>query len=475
MTSQCEKRDENPPMKTANSGDFSVGSVKTNILRLAVPMTLAELIQVMYNIVDRIFIGHIPGTSSQALTGVGVTLPLITILIAFANLFGTGGAPLFSIARGAGDKDRARDLMGNTFALLLIAGGVMMGLIFAFKRPLLYLFGASENTYPYADAYLTVYLLGTFFSMVSLGMNGFINAQGFGMIGMLTVSIGAALNLILDPLLIFVLQMGVRGAAVATVISQAVSAIWVLRFLRSGKVMIPLEWKSMKLQGKLVRQITSLGISGFVMGATSSLVQIVCNKTLQIWGGSLGDLYVGVMTVINSVREIVLLPMQGLSSGAQPVMSFNYGAKQYGRVKEAIRFTTVICVIFSCAVWALLLLFPQMFMRLFNDEPMLIAKGVSAMRIYFFGIFLMALQMAGQSTFVALGYSKYAIFFSLLRKAIIVVPLTVILPYLFGLGTDGVFWAEPISNLLGGIACFVTMLCVVRGRLTRAQQTETTP
>lgn len=442
--------------------DFSKGSVAANILRLAIPMTLAQLINVLYNVVDRAYIGHIPGTSTDALTGVGLTLPVITIVTAFANLFGMGGAPLFSIARGAKEPEKAEKIMGNSFSMLLMSGSLLSAAGYIFRRPLLYLFGASDTTYPYAESYITLYLLGTLFVMISLGMNNFINAQGFGITGMLTVSIGAALNLLLDPLFIFVFRMGVRGAALATILSQGISALWVLRFLLGTKALVRLSAKSMALSLPLIKEITALGLSGFVMAVTNGSVQIICNATLQRYGG---DLYVGIMTVVNSVREVVTIPVTGLSNGAQPVMSFNYGAKKYSRVKSAIKLTTAFSIIFTFIMWALIFFFPHLFIRPFSSEAALIQEGVPAMHLYFFGIFLMALQFSGQSAFVALGKSKQAVFFSLLRKAVIVIPLTLCLPAVGGLGTDGVFLAEPISNLIGGGACFTTMMLTVWRRL----------
>lgn len=450
-----------------NTSDFSKGSVSGNILRLAVPMTCAQLINVLYNVVDRIYIGHIPHTSTQALTGIGLTLPVITIITAFANLFGMGGAPLFSIARGAGEEERARKIMGNSFSMLLISGVILAVLCFVFRRPLMYLFGASDVTYPYADAYLTIYLCGTLFVMVSLGMNNFINAQGFGVTGMLSVSIGAGLNLLLDPLFIFFFHMGVRGAALATIISQFVSAVWVFHFLTGKKAVLTLSPAYMHPDFFVVKNIAGLGLSGFVMSITNSSVQIMCNATLQHWGG---DLYVGIMTVINSVREIITMPVNGLTNGAQPVMSFNYGAGEYKRVKSAIRFTSISCIVFSLIAWALLFFFPHFFIHLFNSDPELIEKGVPAMHIYFFGIFMMSLQFAGQSTAVALGRSKQAVFFSLFRKVIIVIPLTLWLPNVAGLGTNGVFLAEPVSNFIGGTACFVTMLVTIWPMLGKKAQ-----
>ena len=290
--------------------DFSQGSIARNILNLALPMTLAQLINVLYSVVDRIYIGHIPHVSADALTGVGLALPVITVITAFANLFGMGGAPLCSIARGEHEEERAENVMGNSFTLLLISGAVLMTVCLMFREPILYLFGASDVTYPYADQYITIYLLGTLFVMTSLGMNNFINAQGFGKTGMLTVLLGAVLNIILDPILIFGFDMGVRGAAVATVISQGASALWVFRFLTGEKALLKIKRKSMRLKKKLVREITLLGTSGFVMSVTNGLVQIVCNAVLSRHGG---DLYVGIMTVINSVREIINMPLTGLT------------------------------------------------------------------------------------------------------------------------------------------------------------------
>ena len=443
---------------TSNENDFSKGSIVRHILSLAVPMTLAQLINVLYSVVDRIYIGHLPHASAEALTGIGLCLPIITIISAFANLFGMGGAPLCSIARGGHEEKRAQTVMGNSFSMLLVTGAVLMILCLALKRPILYLFGASEATYGYADDYITIYLLGTIFVMVSLGMNNFINAQGFGKMGMLTVLLGAVMNIILDPVLIFGFDMGVRGAAIATVISQGASALWVFTFLQGRRALVKLTRESMRLKVKLGKDITFLGTSGFVMSVTNGTVQIVCNAVLARYGG---DLYVGIMTVINSVREIATLPLNGLTSGAQPVMGYNYGAGCYKRVKSAIRFITAVGVVFSLILWAVVFLEPRFFLHLFTSEQELIEKGIPALQIYFCGIFMMALQFVGQSTNVALNRPKQAVFFSLFRKGIIVVPLTILLPMIGGLGTDGVFWAEPVSNVVGGTACFVTMLVTV--------------
>lgn len=448
--------------KGGNMNDFSQGSISRNILKLAVPMTMAQLINVLYSIVDRIYIGHIPHASAQALTGIGLCLPIITIITAFANLFGMGGAPLCSIARGGHEEKRAEKVMGNSFTMLLISGAVLMIVCLVFKEPLLYLFGASDATYLYAEQYISIYLCGTLFVMTSLGMNNFINAQGFGKMGMLTVLLGAVLNIILDPVLIFGLGMGFRGAAIATVISQGASAFWVFKFLTGRKALLKLTRNAMKPDPGLIKEITLLGTSGFVMSVTNGTVQIVCNAVLARYGG---DLYVGIMTVINSVREIITMPVTGLTSGAQPVIGYNYGAGCYGRVKSAIKFMSIGCIVFSLAVWAVLFFEPRFFLHLFTQEKELIEAGIPAMRIYFCGIFMMALQFAGQSTYVALNRPKQAVFFSLFRKVIIVVPLTLILPMIGGLGTDGVFLAEPVSNVVGGTASFVTMLVTVWPKL----------
>ncbi len=446
--------------------DFSQGSIARNILSLAIPMTLAQLINVMYSIVDRIYIGHLPDASAEALTGIGLALPVITIITAFSNLFGMGGAPLCSIARGAHEDEKAQRVMGNSMTMLMITGILLMLVFYLFKKPMLYLLGASEATFAYADDYLTIYLAGTLFVMLSLGMNNFINSQGFGRMGMLTVLLGAVVNLVLDPVFIFVFKMGVRGAALATVISQGLSAFWVLRFLTGRKALLRLTAGSMRLSAGLVREILILGTSGFVMSVTNGLVQMVCNVSLQRYGG---DIYVGIMTVINSVREIITMPVSGLTSGAQPVIGYNYGAGCYKRVKASIKFISVGCLAFTAVVWAALFLKPEIFLGMFTDEPEIIKYGVPAMRIYFCGIFMMALQFAGQSASVALNRAKQAVFFSIFRKVLIVVPLTLILPAAAGLGSDVWFWAEPISNLLGGSACFITMLLTIWPQLGEKQ------
>ena len=444
---------------TENQNDFSTGSVWRHIVALAVPMTIAQLVQVLYNIVDRIYIGHLPGASSLALTGLGLTFPVITIIMAFTNLFGMGGAPLCSIARGKKDDERAERIMGNTFFMLCITSILLMGVCYLFLKPILYLFGASTDTYPYARGYLEIYLMGTPFVMIGTGMNGFISSQGFARMGMITILLGAIANIILDPIFIFVFDMGVAGAAWATIISQFLSAAWVLRFLTGNKTLLKIKKVYTRPDKRILKEITTLGTAGFIMSATNGLVQIACNTTLREQGG---DLYVGVMTVLNSVRDVIMLPIQGVTSAAQPVLGFNYGAKQFGRIKKGIGFTSATCIIYTAIAWLIVILFPEPFIRIFNSDPNLLAKGVPAMYTYFFGFFMMALQFSAQSTFVGLGQSKQAVFFSLFRKVIIVIPLTLLLPNIAGLGVKGVYMAEPISNFIGGIASYVTMLFTVK-------------
>lgn len=448
----------------AHQTDFSRGSVYRNIMEVAAPMILAQLLNLLYNIVDRIYIGRIPKVGTTALTGVGICFPIISLVSAFTYLYGNGGAPLCAMERGRGNEEEAEKLMGNSFFLLLVTGVVLLILGELFYRPVLYLFGASDATFVYAREYIRLYLLGTVFVMVSVGMNPFINSQGFGNMGMVSVLIGAALNILLDPLFIFGFQMGVKGAALATILSQLCSAVWVMWFLTSKKAVLKLKISCMRLEAARVKRILGLGVSGFIMSFTNSLVQVACNATLQTYGG---DIYVGVMTVLNSVREICTLPVQGFTNGASPVMSFNYGEKAFERVKKAIWFVTAVCVSYTVLIWGALRLAPAFFIRIFNDSPELLEKAVPSLHIYFFGFCFMALQFTGQSVFVALGKSRRATFFSLLRKVFIVAPLTVLLPRVANLGVDGVFWAEPISNLIGGCACFITMLCTILPELRK--------
>ena len=450
------------------SSDFSTGSVKRRIIAQAVPLTLAQAVQLLYNIVDRIYIGHLPAVGSAALTGLGITFPVIVLIAAFTQLVGVGGTPLFSIARGRRDEQEAGAILGNVFALLLMASAGCFVVGYVFRRPILFAFGASEESYFFANQYLRVYLLGTAFSMLTTGLNGYINAQGFPKIGMATTLIGAVINIILDPIFIFTLNMGVQGAAVATVISQAVSCAWVLAFLTGKKAVIRLTRNRIRVNLARTKRIVTLGIPGFVMQGTNSLVSIVCNNQLQLFGETLmqggGDLYVGVMTVLGSVRELLSLPVGGIASGSQPVLGFNYGAGEYARVKEGIRFSALLGAVYTLLAWCVVMLIPRYMIGMFTDDAMTIEVGTRMLNIYFFGFVFMAFQFAGQSTFQALGRAKQAVFFSLFRKAMIVVPLTLLLPRI-GWGVEGVFLAEPISNAVGGLACFITMWRTVYRRL----------
>ena len=446
------------PQAAKKENDFSKGSVISNILKLALPMTLAQLINVLYNIVDRVYIGMIPENATLSLTGLGLCLPIISMVIAFANLFGMGGAPLCSIERGRGNKKEAEAIMGNAFVMMVAVGILLTILGLIFKRPMLYLFGASDATISYADSYITIYLLGNIFVMTGLGMNSFINSQGFGTVGMMTVLLGAITNIILDPIFIFVFHMGVRGAALATILSQCLSAIWILTFLTGKRAILKLRPSAMKLEGGRILRIVGLGMSGFTMAITNSSVQVMYNAMLQRFGG---DMYVGIMTVINSVREVISMPVNGMTNSSQPVMGFNYGAGEYGRVRKSIVFVSVACIIYTVIMWLFVHECPEFFIRIFNREGELVEAGIPAMRVYFFGFFMMSLQFSGQAVFVGLGKSKKAVFFSIFRKVIIVIPLILMLPTVFGLGTTGILMAEPISNFIGGVACFGTMLFTV--------------
>lgn len=437
--------------------DFSKGPVWKCVLAQATPMMLAQLVQLLYNIVDRIYLGHMGDENSLALTGVGLVFPIVAVITAFSALFGAGGVPLFSIERGAGNEEKASRIQGNSFALLLCSSVVLTILGYLFSKPILFAFGASADSYVYAAEYLRIYLAGTVFAMLSSGMNGYINAQGFPKIGMLSVVIGAVANIILDPVFIFYLDMGISGAALATIIGQALSAAWVVSFLFGKRIAIPLTTEMIRVEQGITKDICKLGTSNFVMSATNCLVQVACNSTLQSYGG---DLFIGIMTVTNSVREVFHLPMSGLSGGAQPVIGFNYGARAYDRVKSGIRFTTIVGVIYTMVSWLVVVSIPEFWFQLFSDDPQLLQSGVQMLKIYFFGFVFMSLQFAGQSAFLALGDAKHAILFSLLRKAFIVVPLTLLLPRV-GFGVKGVFLAEPISNIVGGLACYLTMRLTV--------------
>ena len=443
-------------------GDFSRGKVSRNILRLGLPMMLAELVHVLYSIVDRMYIGHMPEGGTVALTGLGLCFPLITLTGAFANLCSTGGATLATIARGEKRDEKAETIMGTAFTMLMAIGIFLSVVLYAAAPWTLRLLGGDEETLPAALDYFRIYVLGTIPVVISLGMNPFINAQGFPRVGMVTVMIGAALNIALDPLLIYTCGMGIAGAALATVISQTVSAVWVLAFLRGKRAVLRL--RQLTLDRKALSDIVRLGLTGFTFRVTNSLTQAIVNMTLKAWGGPLSTLYIGAMSLINSIREIVSLPNGGVVAGGQSVMSYNYGAKLYRRVSECIRFILVSGLAVNLVMWAVILLLTEPVMSLFTSDRELIATAAGCARIYFGAFPFMALQQTGQTTFVALNRPKHALVFSLMRKVVLVAPLTLLLPRL-GLGVNGVFWAELASQVIGASACFITMYLLVWRRM----------
>ena len=452
----------------AKQVDFSKGNVTQNIIRVAAPMLVAQVLNLMYNIVDRIYIGRIPGEGLLALGGVGLCFPFISLITAFTNLYGAGGAPLCSIERGRGNKEEAEEIMNTSFYLLVMTGGVLTILGSIFCSPILTLFGASDTSLPYALSYMRIYLLGTIFSMIALGMNPFINSQGFANVGMTTIFLGAAANIIFDPIFIFLFGLGVQGAAWATICSQILSAVFVMRFLTGGRAELCIRLKKKpSLCKSRVLDIVGLGSAGFVMQCTNSLVQIACNRMLRTFGG---DIYISTMTIINSVRQILDTPVLAITDGASPILSYNYGAKKYESVKKAIRVVTLVAIVYTAAVWVLILRLPEMFIGIFNHDDSLLTVAVPALRIYFFAFLFQALQYSGQTVFKSLNKKKQAIFFSLLRKVVIVVPLTFWLPYLGNLGATGVFIAEPISNVLGGSACFLAMICTIFPELSKERR-----
>lgn len=435
-------------------GNFAEGKISTNVLRLALPIMLAECVQILYNLVDRMFIGHIPGYGTQALTGIGIIFPLITIIGAFTNLCSYGGSSICSISRGEKNDRKAEEIMENSFTLLLIYGLAITIIIYLFQKPIFYLMGADDTTIGYALEYSNIYFLGTIFTLIATGMNSFINLQGFGTIGMLTVMIGAFLNIVLDPILIFVLNMGVRGAAIATVISQFVSALWVYLFLTSDRG--PLKLRKLSLNSDYVKQIHKLGISGFAFRATNSITQAVVNNTLNIFGGINASLYIASFSIINQLKEVAMLPLTGLTEGSKPVISYNYGAKEYERTEKTIWFMFKLCFLANVIFFLLFRYCTTAMVKIFSSDQDLINICVSAIRIYFSAYVMMTFQSASQHTFVCLNKPKFAVFFAIFRKLILILPFTIILPRI-GFGVDGVFYAEVISEIVGSMAAFITM------------------
>lgn len=443
-----------PPVK----GDFSQGKVSGLILRLGLPIMLAELVHVLYNIVDRMYIGHMGNGGTEALTGLGVCFPLITLIGAFANLCSTGGATLSTIARGQGDNERAERILSTAFTFLLLVGGFLSVLLFVTAPYTLRLLGGDETSLLYALPYFRIYVIGTIPVLISLGMNPFINAQGFPRVGMVTVILGALMNIGLDPLFIYVFQMGVMGAALATVLSQLASAVWVLAFLTGQKPVTRL--RRLGLDGTALKNVMKLGVTGFTFKVTNSVTQAIVNVMLKAWGGPLSQLYIGAMGLLNSMREIMSLPLNGVTGAGQNVMSFNYGAKRFGRVSESIRFILLGGLTLNTFMWAMVMFVPRPMVRIFTDDQDLIELTVRCARIFFGAFPFMAFQVTGQNTFVGLNYPKHALCFSLLRKIVLVAPLTLLLPGI-GLGVEGVFWAEFISQVCGSLACFTTMYFVI--------------
>jgi putative MATE family efflux protein len=454
--------------------DFSNGRITKNILQTALPMLVAQIVNLLYNIVDRIYIGRIPGTGSYALGAVGLCFPLIIIITAFTNLYGSGGAPLCSIERGRGNTEKASLILNLSYFMLTATSLVLILLGELLARPVLVAFGASAENLVYSLPYLRIYLLGTVFSMTATGLNPYINAQGFPGMGMLTVLIGAAANLVLDPLFIFVLGMGVEGAAAATVISQFLSAAFVFWFLRSDRAELKISLmkpSDFAASLPLAMDIISLGTASFVMQFTNSLVTMVCNSVLSSRGG---DLWISVMTTVSSVRQMLDIPVMAVGDGSSPVISFNYGAKKPGNVRKSILIMTLLGCSYTLVVWILILIRPSFFISIFTSDEELISMASPALHLYFFAFIFQALQISGQTAFKALNKKKHAIFFSIFRKVIMVVPLTLILHGLFGLGVRGVFMAEPVSNFVGGSACMITMLLTVWPELNAMEKDSST-
>lgn len=434
--------------------DFTSGSVPRTVFAVVVPLMAAQLVNLLYSIVDRVFIGHMPGTGALAMTGIGVCLPVISLISSFAMLYGSsGGAPIFAIEKGAGHTREASRIMGTSVLLALITGVALTVVCLLFCDPMLGMFGASPETLPFASDYMTVYVLGSTFVLVSLTLNSFISAQGYTGAAMAFVAAGAFLNLALDPLLIYGMGMGITGAAVGTVVSQGLSALLALGFAVRGAE-VRLTVADMGLDPGRVRRICTLGASGFMVMATTSMVQTVCNRTALAYGG---DLYVGVLTVMNSIRELFGTPLTGLMTGAAPVIGHNYGRGDWSRVRQAVNTITVFGLGFAMMVYVVVMLFPEAFVGMFTSDPDLYAAALPVVGVFFFGYFTVGLQFAGQCTFFGLARPRETMFFTLLRKVVLVIPLTLVLPHLFGLGVHGVFVAEPVSNIVSGVLCFVTM------------------
>ena len=415
------------------------------LFRLAVPTIAAQLINMLYNIVDRIYIGHMPGAGDLALTGVGVCMPILMFVSAFAALVSSGGAPRASIFMGRGDNAAAEKTMGSCFSLQLVVSLVITAVLLLFHRPLLLAFGASENTIGYAAAYMQIYALGTAFVQLTLGMNAYITAQGFAKMGMLTVLIGAVCNIVLDPIFIFLLHMGVRGAALATVISQGISCAWVIKFLSGPKSILRLKKDTLPIRMDLALPCIALGIAPFVMQGSESVISVCFNSSLLKYGG---DVAVGAMTILTSVMQFAMMPLQGLGQGAQPISSYNFGAKNVGRVKSTFRWLLAVSLTYSCTLWALIMLFPRMFAGIFTPDPALLDFAAKALRIYCGAMGLFGIQIACQMTFVSLGKAGSSAIVAIMRKFVLLLPLIYLMPHLMADKTVAVYTAEPVADVL---------------------------
>lgn len=453
---------------TQQLGSAPIGKL---LFKLAVPAVAAQIVNILYNIVDRIYIGHIPDIGSAALTGVGVTFPVLMIISAFSSLVGMGGAPLASIKMGEKDMDGAQRILGNAVLMLLIFSVVLTAVFLIFNEPILYTFGASKDTIGYAMEYMTIYVCGTIFVQIALGLNSFITAQGAAKTSMMTVLIGAIINIVLDPVFIFGLNMGVSGAALATVIAQAVSAIWVFCYLLSKRTKLRISLRSIRLKWKVVTGILALGVSPFIMQSTESLLNVVFNTSLLKYGG---DIAVGAMTILSSLMQVMSMPIQGLTQGAQPIVSYNYGARNLDRVKKAYKLLLIACLTYAVLFWAAMMLFPNIFVAMFASDPALASFTVWALRIYMSMIFVMGAQTACQQTFIALGQAKVSLFLALLRKIVLLIPLIYLLPTFFA-GNDGklfgVFLAEPISDTLA-VATTVTLFAIQFRKIMRRAEVD---
>ena len=428
--------------QTEELGSCSVGKL---LFKLAVPAIAAQIINLLYNLVDRMYIGHIDNIGKLALTGVGVCLPLIMLISAFAALVSMGAAPRASIFLGKGEHENAEKTLGNSFSLLIILSLIITVIFFFFSEDLLLLFGASENTIEYAVDYMKIYSLGTIFVQLTLGLNAFISAQGFATVSMMTVLIGAIFNIILDPILIFGFNMGVSGAALATIISQSLSMIWILFFLTGKKSTLKLRRKNLRLSKEIIIPSIILGLSPFIMQATESLIAVCFNSSLLKYGG---DIAVGAMTILTSVMQFSMLPLTGLTQGGQPIISYNYGAKNSARVKKAFNLLLISCVSYSFILWALAMITPRSFVLIFNNDPELVEFTSHALRIYMAVSCVFGVQIACQQSFIALGNAKTSLFLALLRKIILLIPLIYIIPMFMSDKTTAVFMAEPVADLL---------------------------